>query len=434
MEKIGVIGGTGYVGLVTAVGLAILGHQVTAADINEKKVNLLQNGKTPIFEKGLEPLIEQVIREKRLGFTTDIARTIKESDILFVAVGTPLGPRGEADLSQIIQVAEALNDNLTNYKVIVIKSTVPIGTFDIVSRLLAQRGKIAGKDYDLVFNPEFLREGEAVYDFFHPTRIVVGAQEQAVAQRVGNLYSGIEAPLIFTNITSAQMIKYGSNAFLATRISFVNELANMCEKVEADIKVVTEAMGLDTRIGKGYMNAGLGFGGPCLSKDLNALVKMAENVGYDSRLFKAVLEKNNEQVQSIVSKIEKAADGFLLYKKIGILGLTFKADTNDVRTSLALKVVEKLLDQGAELAAYDPQGMEEATLLVPKVKMCGNPYKTIHECDVIAILTPWTEFKELDWVKIKVEMKGVWVVDAVNVLDPGKMRTNGFRYTGVGRP
>ncbi|GAB6173413.1 UDP-glucose/GDP-mannose dehydrogenase family protein [Paradesulfitobacterium aromaticivorans] len=433
MEKIGIIGGTGYVGLVTAVGLAILGHQVVAADINKEKVRVLQEGKTPIFENGLQPLLEKAISEGRLSFTTDISQTIRDNDILFVAVGTPLGGNGEADLSQVIKVAETLSANLSNYKIIVVKSTVPIGTFDIFSGLLKKRGKREDKDYALVFNPEFLREGEAVYDFFHPTRVVVGAQNEAVAKKVANLFIDIEAPFIFTNINSAQMIKYGSNAFLAARISFVNELANICERVGADIKVVAEGMGFDSRIGKGYLNAGIGFGGPCLGKDLNALIKMAENVSYDSKFFKAVIEKNHDQVKSILKKISLAVDGFLLYKKIGVLGLSFKAGTNDVRTSLGMKVVAELLDEGAQINAYDPQGMEEAAPLMPNVKMCDSPYEAVSDCDAVVVLTPWPEFVKLDWDRIKTEMKGSYVVDAVNILEPFGMKESGFQYVGVGR-
>lgn len=433
MERIAVLGGTGYVGLVSAAGLTALGNRVIAADINEEKILSVTRGELPIFEEGLPPLVESGIKEGRLSFTTDIPLAIRESDIVLVAVGTPAKPNGEADLTQVVGVAEALAENLNSYKVVVIKSTVPIGTFELIAGLLQSSGKQVGREYDLVSNPEFLREGQAVHDFFHPDRTVIGAVNRTAAERVGDLFSSLNAPVIYTSIRSAQMIKYGANAFLATRISFINELASICERVGADITEVAEVMGLDSRIGKAYLQAGIGYGGPCLGKDINALIKIAENFDYDARFFKAVHEKNQQQVQSVVAKIKKSAGQFLLYKKIAILGLTFKPGTDDVRTSLALEVISRLQEGGALIRAYDPLGMKQAGSLLPGVELCTSAYQAADGSDVAAILTAWEEFKHIDWTRVHEIMRGKALVDAVNLLDPAKMTGFGFVCAGVGR-
>ncbi|MHB1044318.1 MAG: UDP-glucose dehydrogenase family protein [Eubacteriales bacterium] len=433
MERIAVLGGTGYVGLVCAAGLAALGNRVIAADIDGEKILRVKRGELPIFEEGLLPLVESGLKEGRLSFATDIPLAIRESDIILVAVGTPAKPNGETDLTQVVGVAEALAENLNSYKVVVIKSTVPIGTFELIAGFLQGSGKQVGREYDLVSNPEFLREGQAVHDFFQPERTVIGAVNRAAAERVGSLFSSLNAPIIYTGLHSAQMIKYGANAFLATRISFINELASICERVGADINEVAEVMGLDSRIGRGYLRAGIGYGGPCLGKDINALTKIAENFDYDARFFKSVQEKNRQQVQSVVAKIKKAAGQFLLYKKIAVLGLTFKPGTDDVRTSPALEVISRLQEGGAMIRAYDPLGMRQAENLLQGVELCSSAHQAAGGSDVVAILTAWEEFKDIDWTKVHKIMRGKALVDAVNLLDPAKMINFGFVYSGIGR-
>ncbi|HEX9920586.1 MAG TPA: UDP-glucose/GDP-mannose dehydrogenase family protein, partial [Candidatus Methylomirabilis sp.] len=306
MSRICVIGGTGYVGLVTATGLAEMGHQVMALDIDRERIENIAQGVLPIYEEGLEELVSKSLSAGRLHFTLDIREAVKGAEILFIAVGTPAKENGEADLSQIIMVAEDLAKVMSTYHIVAIKSTVPVGTFEMVSNVLAAQGKEQGRDYDLVSNPEFLREGKAVYDFFHPDRVVVGGDSPEAAAKVAALFSPLGAPLIKTSIRNAQMIKYASNVFLATRVSFINEIAHICEHVGADVVEVARGMGYDQRIGHSYLSAGIGFGGPCLIKDLKALIKMAENHGYESNFLHGVQEKNDHQIRSIVAKVRNS--------------------------------------------------------------------------------------------------------------------------------
>ncbi|MDF9409150.1 UDP-glucose/GDP-mannose dehydrogenase family protein [Pelotomaculum isophthalicicum JI] len=431
MDSIAILGGMGYVGLVTAVGLADLGYKVISADISEEKVFLAKQGKFLIYEDGLEELFQK--NKERIDFTTDIGLAVLDSSIIFIAVGTPPRNDGEADLGQIIEVAEIIAQKLNEYKIIVVKSTVPIGTFELVQDILKGYGKVEGKDYDLVFNPEFLREGAAVHDFLHPQRTVIGSSNQLAARRIGELFNTFQSPLIYTTIINAQMIKYGANAFLASRVSFVNELASICERVGADITVVADVMGMDERIGRGYLQAGIGFGGPCLGKDLQALVKMAELFDYDSRLLKGVLEKNIQQRKSIVRKIKRALNNTLFHKKVGVLGLAFKPDTGDVRMSPAIDIVKELINSGADVIAYDPQGNKEAGELIKELKLSEDPYEIARGADALAILTGWRDFENLDWLKIINNMSGNVLVDAVNLLSPEIINEVGFNYIGVGR-
>jgi UDPglucose 6-dehydrogenase len=433
MGRIGVIGGTGYVGLVTATGLAEMGHRVMAIDIDQGRIEGIRKGILPIYEEGLEELVWRNLSAGRLDFTVDIAEGVKGAEIIFIAVGTPAKEDGEADLSQIIMVAEDLVKVMDSYHLIAIKSTVPVGTFEMVTNILTAQGKKKGQDYDLVSNPEFLREGKAVYDFFHPDRVVVGGDSPQATEKVASLFAPLGSPVIETSIRNAQMIKYASNVYLATRVSFINEIAHVCEHVGADVVEVARGMGYDQRIGNSYMSAGIGFGGPCLIKDLKALIKMAENHGYEASFLREVHEKNEHQIRSIIAKVKKALGTVLYGKTIGILGLAFKAGTDDVRTSLSVRIIELLQQDGANIRAYDPKGMEQAAKLIPDMVLCEDPYQTADGSDALLILTGWDDFKNLDMGRMRSLLKGPVIVDGVNLLNPIAMRDLGFSYFGVGR-
>jgi UDPglucose 6-dehydrogenase len=433
MKRVGVVGGTGYVGIVTAVGLADTGCEVHAVDLNKRAVADLKRGIMPIYEEGLAPLVEKNMSSGRLHFHTELKPMVEAGDIIFVAVGTPATPSGEADLTQIIEVAEELAGLMTDYKVIVIKSTVPVGTFELFHDILSNHGKQAGVDFDLVSNPEFLREGSAVYDFFHPDRVVVGAERETAGRLVGELFAPFQAPVIYTTIRNAQLIKYAANVFLATRVSFINEIAQICERIGADVTEVAYGMGLDKRIGTHYLNAGIGFGGPCLVKDLKALIKIAENFDYDPRLLRAVYEKNRHQIKSIAAKVKNVLGGLLHYKKIGVLGLTFKPDTDDVRTSLAIDIINALTGSGALVKAYDPQGARQALKALPGVHICKDIAEAAEGVDLLLILTAWKEFEHIDLIAVKSRMRGKHIVDGVNILNPQHAVEAGFNYQGVGR-
>jgi UDPglucose 6-dehydrogenase len=433
MSRLCVIGGTGYVGLVTATGLAEMGHQVMALDIDRERIEKIHQGILPIYEEGLEELVQKNLTAGRLKFTSDISAGVEGAEILFIAVGTPAKEDGEADLSQVIMVAEDLVKVNKSYQIIAIKSTVPVGTFEMVSNIFASEGKRRGKDYDLVSNPEFLREGKAVYDFFHPDRVVVGADSPQAGEKVAALFAPLGAPLISTSICNAQMIKYASNVFLATRISFINEIANVCEHVGADVVEVARGMGYDKRIGHSYLSTGIGFGGPCLIKDLKALIKMAENHGYEGSFLRGVYEKNEHQIRSIVAKVKKALGSVLYGKTVGVLGLTFKPDTDDVRTSLSIRIIEALQRDGAEIRAYDPKGMKEGAKFLNEIFCCKDPYEAADGSHALLILTGWESFKALDMSRIKGLLKKPIIVDGVNLLDPAAVRQMGFEYLGVGR-
>ena len=456
--RICLLGGTGYVGLITGVGLAELGHRVVNVDIDEMRVSELQAGKTSIYEEGLEPLLRRNLDAGRLRFTTDIPQGVDQSEIVFIAVGTPSQTDGHADLSQVIQVAEEIVLQVNEYKIIVVKSTVPVGTVELVGSIL-KREKKEGVDFDIVANPEFLREGKGIYDFFYPDRIVIGSRSQLAAQRMKELYAPIlsgkvpplpiegptsapshgshgtggQVPLVETDIASAQMIKYAANAFLATRVSFINEVGGLCERLGADVKEVARGIGYDPRIGHSYLEAGIGFGGPCLEKDLQALIRIAEANSYEPRLLRATHERNEHQVQEVIARV-KGLTGNLLYNKhVAIFGLSFKAGTNDVRNSLAVRVLDQLASEGAVVRAYDPVAIPEAKTLRPNVAYCEDPYDAVAQAEALLILTDWPEFRELDYQAIKARMAAPCIVDGRNLLDPLEMRGMGFRYWGPGR-
>ncbi|HPO82567.1 MAG TPA: UDP-glucose/GDP-mannose dehydrogenase family protein, partial [bacterium] len=325
--------GTGFVGLTTGAGLSELGNKVICVDIDEGKISSLSNGYVPIYEEGLFELVERNRKLHRLFFTTDIEEATNSSDIIFICVGTPSKDDGDVDLSQIISAVEGISNSLNSYKIIAIKSTIPVGTLELVEGILGKKDKIKGRDYDLAVVPEFLREGKAVYDFFNPTRIVIGADKDDVSKVLAGIFSPLNAPVVYTTPLTAQLIKYASNAFLASRISFINEIANICDHLGINVKDVIEGMKYDKRIGGHYLSPGIGFGGPCLSKDLNGLIKMAESYGYQPNYLKSIMEKNSHQISYVIDKLDKLLGGFRPGTKIGILGLTFKPDTNDVRNS-----------------------------------------------------------------------------------------------------
>jgi len=426
--------GTGYVGLVTGVGLAELGNRVVCVDIDRDKIDKLKRGVVPFYEKGLDELVKKNLKEKRIFFTTHLEEGINDSRIIFIAVGTPSREDGEADLSQVIQVAEDLARLMQGYKIIVVKSTVPVGTFQLIRKIFT-REKKEGVDFDIVSNPEFLREGDAVYDFFNPTRIIIGIEKgrEKVADELIQLFRPLNAPIIKTSIINAQMIKYASNVFLASRVSFINEIANICERVGADVNEIAKGMSFDKRLGEGYLQAGIGFGGPCLIKDLKALIKMAESYGYEAEHLKSILNKNEHQISHIVLKVKKIVGEVLYGKIIGVLGLTFKPGTNDVRSSLALRIIDLLKREGANIRAYDPCGIEEAKMCISDIDFCTDPYEVATGADAILILTGWEEFKKIDFLRLKKLLREPIIIDGVNLLDPEKIRSAGFVYRGVGR-
>jgi len=421
--------GLGYVGLTTAVGFAELGHKVIGVDVDDEKIKTLNRGISPIYETGMDQLLRK--NRHRLTFTVDLNEAVRSSSIIFVAVGTPTKDTGEADLSQIIDVAHGLSESINNYKIIVIKSTVPVGSVDLIRNILSQKRK-EGKDFDLVVNPEFLREGNAIHDFFNPSRVVIGADNKQAAQVVAQLYKPLSTPILITPPIDAQMIKYAANAFLASRISFINEIATISERVGADIKNVIKGLSYDPRLGDGYLSPGIGFGGPCLTKDLKALIHMAQSYDYEPRFLKSILERNEEQIQSIVWKVKRALGGILYGKTIGVLGLSFKPGTKDIRNSPAVRIVKLLKQGGALIKAYDPMAMDEAKTILPDIEYCATPYE-FKDLDLLLLLVGWEEFKQLDYRRLKKGMSTPIIIDGVNLLEPEVMKELGFTYSGVGR-
>ena len=445
-----VIGGAGYVGLVTGLGLAEIGHQVINVDTDTARIERLQAGDCPIYEEGIGPLLARNLETGRIRFSMDLEEGVTWSQVIFVAVGTPAYQDGQADLTQVIEVAESIATRLSSYKVVVIKSTVPVGTVELVRDILRRQHQ-EGEEFDIVSNPEFLREGKALYDFFNPDRLVIGACSDRAREIMRQLYEPIvqctvswpkegtppdkqcPIPVVDTDLASAQLIKYASNAFLATRISFINEIAELAEKVGADIKEIASGMGYDSRIGHVYMESGLGFGGPCLEKDLRALITMAEAHRHQPQLLRAVLERNDVQIARVIAKLKSAA-GDLLYKKtVAVYGLAFKAGTSDVRNSLALKVIDWLEHDGAVVRAHDPAAIPEAQKWNPHVLYYEDPYEAVDGAEALLLLTDWPSFSGLDYVEIRTRMAQPCVVDARNLLDPEALKSLGFSYVGFGR-
>ena len=428
--KISVIG-SGYVGLVTGACFASLGNEVVCVDNDPKKIQMLRSGGIPIYEPGLEELVKDAVKKKRLSFTTDIASATKRSEVVFIAVGTPPRPNGEADLSFVEDVAQKIAKNLGGYTVIVEKSTVPVQTGHKIKDTVKHYAK-KGAQFDVASNPEFLREGTAISDFMHPDRVVLGVESEKAKKLLSELYKPLGGQLVLTDIKSAEIIKHASNSFLATKISFINAISNICEAAGADVEQVALGMGLDKRIGKSFLNAGIGFGGFCFPKDLSAFIRIAEKLGYDFELLKAVERINDGQKKLYLKKVEEALWN-LNGKTLAVLGLAFKPNTDDMRFAPAIDIIEALQAQGAKVRAYDPHAMERAKDCLKDITYTKDAYTCAKGADALLILTEWNEFKELDLVKLKKLLKQPVVVDGRNIYDPGKMKKLGFRYASIGR-
>lgn len=425
--------GTGYVGLVTGAVFADLGNTVICLDKDASKIDKLRRGEMPIYEPGLEEMVDRNVSDARLFFSTDIADGVRRSEVVFIAVGTPTGSEGDADLTAVKDVAKIIARNLDRYKVIVNKSTVPVGTGDLVREMIELNRVKPDVDFDVVSNPEFLREGSAINDTLYPDRIVIGAPHQNVAMRIIELYAPLERPMIITDVHSAEMIKYASNAFLAMKISFINAIANLCEMVNADVIQVGKAMGLDQRIGSQFLHAGLGYGGSCFGKDASSLVSTAAKLGYDFALLKDVIEINADQPKRFVNKIREAL-GSLEGKPIAVLGLAFKPNTDDLRDAKSIGIIRELLADGAQVRAYDPIAMENAKNIFPDIQYCENAYEAADQAEAVVVVTEWNEFRYLDLARVKETMKRPIIFDGRNVYDPERMRRLGFDYYCVGRP
>ncbi len=423
-EPIGVIG-TGYVGLVTAAGFAELGSEVWCVDIDAAKVERLRRGEVPIYEPGLEELLAK--HSGRLHFSTDLAQALQHSRLLFVAVGTPPTYSGDADLSAVHAVVDAIP--ASEHHALVMKSTVPCGTGASIQRVLGERGK-DGLRY--VSCPEFLKEGSAVEDFMNPDRVVVGDNRDWAGDAVVELYAPLNAPLVRTDIASAEMVKLASNAFLATKISFINEIANVCEETKADVVEVARGMGLDGRIGPKFLQAGIGFGGSCFPKDVDALKQLAGNSGYHFQLLTAVIEVNELQKRRVIAKLQKHLGG-LVGKRVALLGLAFKPNTDDMREASSLVLSARLNADGATVSAYDPVAEQEARTLMSGLEFADSAMDALRDADAVVLVTEWSEFLDLDWCEVAEAMSGKLVIDGRNALDPDAVRTAGLLYEGIGR-
>jgi UDPglucose 6-dehydrogenase len=424
--------GTGYVGLVTGAVFADLGNDVVCVDKDADKIDMLRRGQMPIYEPGLEELVHRNAGDGRLRFTTDLAQSVRRSDIIVIAVGTPPKTNGESDLSAVEEVALGIARVLDRYKVIVNKSTVPVGTGDLVQDLIS-RNRRRPVEFDVVSNPEFLREGSAIEDTLRPDRIVIGAPNQQVAMTLLELYAPLERPMIITDVHSAEMIKYASNAFLATKISFINAIANICESAGADVAQVVKGMGLDARIGSAFLQPGLGYGGSCFPKDTESLIQTAETLGYDFRMLRSVVEVNRGQAQRFVALVRKVLDP-LDDRVVAVLGLSFKPKTDDMREARSVEVIRGLLDAGARVRAYDPAAMANAkAILPPAVEYCQSSYDAADGAEAVAIVTEWNEFKLLNIERLRGVMRRPLVFDGRNIYEPERMRRLGFEYHSVGR-
>ncbi|MCX6707549.1 MAG: UDP-glucose/GDP-mannose dehydrogenase family protein [Candidatus Woesearchaeota archaeon] len=432
--KITVIG-TGYVGSVTGACLADLGNEVICLDVDKEKIERFKRGDIPIYEPGLSDLIKRNVREGRLLFTTDKNKAIQDSDVIFIAVGTPSSEDGSVDLRYVESAGKDIGECMNRYKVIVDKSTVPVGTADRVKDII-KKG-INGKkyDFDLVSNPEFLREGEAIKDFMNPDRIIIGADNEKAREIMKKIYEGIERtgkPILATDVKSAELIKYASNAMLATRISFMNEIARLCEKTGADIKMIAKGIGLDTRIGPRFLQAGVGYGGSCFPKDVRGLISTGKDYGVDFKILKAVDDVNEEQKRWIIPRIKKEMKE-LKGKNIAVWGLAFKPKTDDMREAPSITIIKELQELGARITAFDPEAEENAKKLFRDVMYVRTPYDALEACDALVIVTEWDEFRNLDKDKMKRLMKNPLIFDGRNIYSRSEMKKLGFRYLGIGR-
>jgi UDPglucose 6-dehydrogenase len=428
--------GTGYVGLVSGAGLADFGMQVMCVDKDAERIDMISKGGIPFYEPGLKELVSRNVKNGRLSFTTDLKMAVDRSLVLFIAVGTPGEGSGEPDLSQLHVVAEELGGIIDDYKVIVIKSTVPVGTNRRIKEMI-QANLARGVNVDVVSNPEFLREGSAIEDFMRPNRVVLGSDSRKALAIIKDIYRPlylIETPFVISNLETAEIIKYASNAFLATKISFINEVANICESVGADVHQVAKAMGLDKRIGPKFLHPGPGYGGSCFPKDTLAFAHLGKTVGSPMSIVEAVIEVNKAQRLRMVRKAEEAL-GSLEGKTIGILGLTFKPNTSDVRESPAIDIASTLLSRGASLRAYDPEGMEEFQRLIgdERITYYSTPYDVAQGADALVLLTEWNEFRNLELKKIRSLLKNPLILDLRNIYEPETAAELGFSYIGIGR-
>jgi UDPglucose 6-dehydrogenase len=447
LTDIGVIGGAGYVGLVSSVGLAALGHKVISMDLDQTRLEMLRSGKSAVYEDGLEPILGRLIEREQISFTDDQSETVRDSDVLFIAVGTPSLSDGAADLSAVIAVAEHLRDEISKYTVIVVKSTVPVGTLNIVTDILSQK-LTEGEDFDVVSNPEFLREGSGLIDFFAPSRIIVGSKSKRANAVLREIYTPLlsgttvvdvpwidsnhEIPYLETDVTSAQLTKYAANAYLATRISFINEIAGISEKVGGNIGDIVEGLGLDPRIGSGYLQPGIGFGGPCLDKDLRALITVAAESSYDPVLFDGVLKRNELQLREVMNKITAAVGTSLYQKKIALLGLSFKEGTNDVRHSLSIRLYRLLRDQGARVIGHDLLATDEASELEPELETSTNLGDVLARAEIIVVLNSEPIYSGIDWSKIGSSSNPTYVIDTRGILDRSLLKSNGIHFDVLG--
>ncbi len=429
--------GTGYVGLVSGACFADFGHDVTCVDKDASKIARLKDGHMPIFEPGLEDLVEQNVREERLHFTTDPTEALKSADAVFIAVGTP-SRRGDghADLSYVFAAAEEIADRMQGYTVVVTKSTVPVGTGDEVEARIRKRRPDA--EFAVVSNPEFLREGAAINDFKRPDRVVVGGADDPRARKcMEELYRPLflnETPIVFTERRTSELIKYAANAFLAMKITFINEMADLSEAVGANVQEVARGIGLDNRIGSKFLNAGPGYGGSCFPKDTLALVRTAQEAGAPTRLIEATVKVNDARKKSMAQKIIDAAGGDVAGKTIAVLGLTFKPNTDDMRDAPALDIIPALQAAGATVRAFDPEGVAEARQMLRDVEFAKGPYECVAGADAMTILTEWDQFRALDWKRVKAALNTPLVVDLRNIYRPEEMRERGFTYVSIGRP
>jgi len=430
MRKICVIG-VGYVGLTTGTCFSDLGHQVTCVDVNEDKIEKLRAGVLPIYEPGLEEMVRRNTQAGRIDFTTSYRDALADAEIAFIAVGTPQGSGGEADLKYVKAAAQSIAEAMQQPIIIVNKSTVPIGTGDWVSDIV-RRHQSEPVRFSVVSNPEFLREGSAISDFMRPDRIVLGSLDPEAAAQVAQLYLSLRAPIMLTDLRTAEMIKYASNAFLATRISFINEIASICEALGADVKEVAVGMGYDRRIGPDFLDAGIGYGGSCFPKDVQALAHMAAVHGCHPQLLRAVMDINLDQRRQVVHKLRELL-GKLDRKVVGVLGLAFKPNTDDMREAPSVELIHLLQSEGARIRAYDPVAMVHADLYLEDVTLCRDAYEVAQGADALVVITEWNEFKHLSLTRLKEAMSQPIVVDGRNIYDVEQMKALGFIYRGVGR-
>ena len=428
--------GTGYVGLVSGACFSEFGHNVTCVDKDATKIEALHCGEIPIFEPGLDELVESNVNAGRLSFTTDLQQPVANADTVFIAVGTP-SRRGDghADLTYVFNAAREVADALDGYTVIVTKSTVPVGTGTEVFKVVRETSP--GADFDVASNPEFLREGAAITDFMRPDRVIVGTDSERAKEVMGELYRSLflnETPVMFTTRQSAELIKYAANAFLATKVTFINEIANLCEQVDANVQDVARGIGLDGRIGSKFLHAGPGYGGSCFPKDTLALLRTAENLGLPMDIVQATVNVNDRRKREMAQKIIDACGGSLDGKTIAILGLTFKPNTDDMRDSPSLDIIPALQAAGAKVRAYDPEGMDEARMMLDGIEYCDDAYDTLPNSDALVIITEWNVFRAMDMHRVKDLLNSPVLVDMRNIYDPETLRELGFTYVSVGRP